>query len=391
MAVSSPADQPIAWRNLVAACAAVCVFSFSLGEMYPLLSLRMEQAGVSPTLIGLNAAMSPIGILVAGLFISKLAHVFGPKRIAMIMAGLTAVLLLAYPTFDWLPAWFVLRFLQGAFVATLFALSEAWVVRFAHGRYRARVTAIYASVISASFGLGASVLGFTGIDGYLPFAVGAIVLVLAIPLIALVDDEDELEDGSHVSFMSFAPMAPLLLVAIAVHAIFDGAMIGFFPVYAVAHDYSVQMAALTITALAFGNVFLQLPIGWLADHMSKAVVMAGCFVICALSMLIIRPLMDSVLIWPLLTVVGAAGFGIYSVGLAMLGDRFTGSDLVAGTAAFSSMWGLGALIGSVQAGWAMDVFGPEGLLLSLFAVFVVCGLAQAAAFRFSQSRRASRS
>jgi MFS family permease len=152
----------------------------------------------------------------------------------------------------------------------------------------------------------------------------------------------------------------------------------------------VQLAALTITALAFGNVFLQLPIGWLADHFNKGWVMAGCFLVCAGLLLCVRPLMDSVWIWPMLTVIGAAGFGIYSVGLAMLGDRFTGSDLVAGTAAFSSMWGLGALLGSVICGTAMNVAGPEGLPLSLVAVLVTyAGIS--GFLRLAQMRRASAS
>lgn len=376
------------WRNLIAASAAVCVFSFSMGEMYPLLALKMEGWGTPPWVIGLNSAMSPIGILVAGFFISKLAHAFGPKRVAMAMAFCTGLVLLSYPTLPYLPAWFALRFLQGACVATLFSLSEAWVVRFAHGQYRARVTAVYAAVISGSFGLGAGVLSFTGIEGYLPFAVGALVIFCAIPLIALVQDDEVLDEESHISFFGFAPKAPMLLFAIAVHAIFDGAMIGFFSVYAVAHGYSIPMAALTVTAMALGNVVLQLPLGWLADHTSKRAVMAGCFLVCGGGMLVIEPLMDTIWIWPVLPILGAAGFGIYSVGLAMLGDRFTGSDLVAGTTAFSSMWGLGALAGSVLTGVSMDLFGPEGLPLSMFGVFMVY-VVVLAAFGLRQKRVAA--
>src|SRR3954453_23729931 len=66
-------QESISWRNLVAACAAVCVFAFSLGEIFPLLSLNMEADGVSPRTIGFNTAMAPVGILVAGLFIPRLS------------------------------------------------------------------------------------------------------------------------------------------------------------------------------------------------------------------------------------------------------------------------------------------------------------------------------
>ena len=77
----SSQPETISWRNLIAACAAVCVFAFSLGEIFPLLSLNMEADGVSARMIGFNTAMAPVGILLAGLFIPKLSHAFGAKRV----------------------------------------------------------------------------------------------------------------------------------------------------------------------------------------------------------------------------------------------------------------------------------------------------------------------
>jgi MFS family permease len=130
------------WRNLIAACATVAVFSFSLGEMFPLLALKMEKWGVSASIIGLNSAMAPVGILLAGFIIPKLAHKFGSRRVTLVMAILASAVILSYPAIPDVHAWFVLRLAQGMFVATLFALSEAWVVRFAEGKYRARVVGI---------------------------------------------------------------------------------------------------------------------------------------------------------------------------------------------------------------------------------------------------------
>ena len=42
---------------------------------------------------------------------------------------------------------------------------------------------------------------------------------------------------------------------------------------------------------------------------------------------------------------GATAAGIYTVALAELGERFSGHELVTGTASFSTMWGMGALAG----------------------------------------------
>ena len=362
--------ESISWRNLIAACAAVCVFAFSLGEIFPLLSLNMEADGITPRMIGFNTAMAPIGILVAGLFIPRLSHRYGAKSVALFMAFATGGIFLLYPTFHWLPAWFVLRFTQGMTVATLFALSEAWVLSNATGKWRGLIVGAYATCISATFGVGAGVIGWVGIEGYLPFVIGAIVLCLTALPISMLSAKASEADYDHVPMLQFLPKAPMLLGAIYVHAIFDGGMLGFLSVYGVKNGMTIEIAALLLTALSFGNVFFQIPIGWIADLVGKTPMMIACFVLCVVGLAILPAMISSPFVWPLMLFLGASGFGIYTIGLAQLGDRFTGADLIAGTSAFSTVWGLGALTGSVACGLAMYQFGPNGFPGALLAIFV---------------------
>ncbi|HEY4162785.1 MAG TPA: MFS transporter [Dongiaceae bacterium] len=371
---SSPIDDgdKIDWRNLTAAFAAVCVFSFSLGEIFPLLSLNMEKNGVDPRVIGYNAAMAPIGILLAGLIIPRLSHRFGPRRLAIFMALATGVIFLGYPSFPTLWAWFPLRLIQGVCVATLFALSEAWVIGNAKGVWRGRIVGLYGSLISGSFGVGPAIVGWVGIHGYTAFVIGAVILIVsAFPISLVRDDHNRDIETPHGSIWSFIPKAPFLLGAIVIHAMFDGGMLGFLAVYGVRHGMSVERGAFLITALACGNVFFQIPIGWIADHTSKPAVMLACFIGAAFGLMVLPFAITTVWVWPLAMLMGAFGFGIYTVGLAQLGDNFSGSDLITGTAAFSTVWGLGALLGSVLAGFAMDIWGPDGFPRALLAVFLV--------------------
>ena len=366
--VTNPASE-INLRNVVAACAAVCVFTISLGEAFPLLSLTMESWGIGSEVIGLNAATSPVGILLAGLLVPGLAHTFGAKRVATFMAIATGVIFLAYPTFPTLWAWFPLRLLQGLFVGTLFALSEAWILA-AAGNLRGRVVGIYATCMSATFGIGPVIIGWVGIEGYAAFAIGAVVLFLAIIPISIVSAPATGAEREHVPMLRFVPKAPLLLAAIYVHAIFDGGMLGFLSIYGVRTGMSFEAAALLVTAWSLGNVFFQIPIGWIADRTSKRGTIVACAIGTCICLLAMPFAIGSIWIWPLLLFMGATGFGIYTVGLAELGDRFRGGDLVTGTAAFSSAFGIGALTGAVMCGLAMDAFGPHGFPGSLLAAFL---------------------
>ena len=98
-------------------------------------------------------------------------------------------------------------------------------------------------------------------------------------------------------------------------------------------------------------------------------VLAGCALTTTVTLMMLPVLIDSVLKWPLLILMGTAGYGVYTVSLASLGNRFSGIELVNGSASFAIVWGFGALIGSISGGWAMLGFGPHGLPISLAAVY----------------------
>ena len=210
------------WQNLIAAIACVTVFGFALGQMFPLLSLIMEREGVPPDVIGYNTSMQPVGILLSGFVVPPLVHRFGAKPVVVMAAFSAAAIVLCYPVLPIFWAWFGLRVLQGLAVSTLFSISEAWVVHFAQGPYRARIVGIYASVLALSFGLGSYTVAVLGTEGFLPFAVGAAVLILATFPVLLVREDampDEEGDGA-VSFFAFVPKAPVLLLAVGVFAVF---------------------------------------------------------------------------------------------------------------------------------------------------------------------------
>ncbi len=358
--------------NLLAAISAITVFGFTFGLMFPLLSLIQESRGIPPWLIGINSALHPLGIVISVFAIPYLVRRFGARN-AVIGAGLlTAAVIVAYPFVDIFPWWFGLRVLQGFFVSILFAVSEAWIVRFAEGAWRTRILAIYSSILALSFGGGPVLITFTGIEGALPFLAGAAILLLAIiPVFFVKDEAVDSEDEKPLSVLAFAGKAPILLFAIGMFAIIDAANLSFLPVYAVKKGFDGETAALALTAFVIGNTVLQFPIGWLADHTPKRIVMAGCGIITCIASFLVPFVFGTWALWPVLTVMGATAAGIYTVALSELGERFSGHELVTGTAAFSTMWGVGALVGSLMAGWSIAGFGPDGLPFTMSAVFLV--------------------
>jgi MFS family permease len=363
-------------RNLVAACASVVIFGFAMGLTYPLLSLLLERRGVPEAVIGMNAAMAPLGILISSLFIPLVVRRIGSRNTCIIAALIAAFILVFYKLFPSLEAWFVLRFFQGVTVSTLFVLSESWVVKFAEPGSRGKVVAIYGAALAASFGAGPAMISIVGIDGWLPFLLGACVMFATLMPLMLVQDPISSAEphADWKAIVRFVPQAPILLAAVFLFAVFDAGTLSLIPVYGVQVGYELAPATNMLTVLIIGNVVLLFPVGWLIDRLDRRKVLAGLAALTLILLLLIPLAVWHWLIWPILLFVGASGYGIYTCALAILGDRYTGHDLIVGSSAFATMWGSGALFGSLMAGSAMQTFGPHGLPISLsccFAIFLL--------------------
>ena len=357
--------------TVIAACAAITVFGFAFGLTYPLLSLILESRGVSSDMIGMNGAMMPIGILLISPVIPALTKMFGSRNVAIVAAIVAASMILAYKAFDNLPAWFLIRLIQGMSIPVLFVLSESWIVGAAGKKNRGKTVAIYAAVLSASFGAGPALIGVIGIEGWLPFIIGAVVITLGIIPFFFIQEQSshEPEESQATSIVRFAGKAPLLLAAVGAFAVFDAATLSLFPVYGMKNGLDVATSAYVLTAMILGNTLLQLPIGWLADRFADRLVMAGCAVVATTGLLLLPLVIGTPLMWPLLIFIGTTGYGVYTVALASLGNRFSGIELVSGTSAFALVWGFGALFGSVSGGWSLLLFDSHGLPLGLAIIY----------------------
>jgi MFS family permease len=361
-------------RNLFAACAAITVFGLAFGMTAPLLSLILAERNVSSDMIGLNAAMMPLGILLFSPVIPYLAEKFGARQVAIAAAVATALLIVAYKIFDSLGAWFVLRMVNGMSIATLFVLSEAWIVGSSGSAHRGKIVAIYASILSASFAAGPFLIGVIGVDGWMPFLIGAAAIAVGtIPIFGIREITPSANASEHKLSgpVSFTRKAPILVAAVGCFAILDSASISLLPVYGIENNLTQREAAFALTALIIGNIFLQPPIGWLADHVAPRTMFMALAAITIVAIAVLPWVLHTSLFWPALVIAGSAGYGVYTVSLKSLGDRFDGQELITGSATFSLVWGLGALLGAVSGGWSIRISSLYGLPFLLAGVYVL--------------------
>jgi MFS family permease len=374
MAVSrepSRAGERGSLRNLIAAIATIVVADIGFGLTYPLLNVILESRRIDAAVIGLNAAMGPLGIILSGPFIPRLAARFGGRPLALAAMIAIILVLLSFPLFPAIEMWFVTRFLFGVAGGTLYTLSEAWILGFAPPDARGRVAAIYGSMLSLGFSAGPFLLPYTGVEGWLPFVLAAmLVAVSALPLLFIDLDDGRHEHAGGTTMLGFVRRAPLLLFAVATLTMFDAVMLAFFPIFGLRSGLDLKTASWALAVAIAGNAVLQYPVGWLADRWSRQGVLWIAAIATPLLAMSLPFVVTTPLLWPVALLLGTSAYAVYIIAMTVMADRFQGSDLVAGSAAFGAMWGVGGIVGPPVAGIALDLLGPPGIAVTLTAIYV---------------------
>ena len=129
-------------------------------------------------MIGLSAAMSPLGMMVASSFVPRLVNWLGGVRTVLICSMMCATMfaLIGATQNVWL--WFPLRFLLGFSVIPLYVLSEVWMIALAPPYARGRFMGVYTSIISLGFALGPATLAVVGTQGWPPFIIGIVAFLV---------------------------------------------------------------------------------------------------------------------------------------------------------------------------------------------------------------------
>jgi MFS family permease len=360
------------YSNLVAAIATIASCDIALGFTLQLLPLLMEQQHISARMIGFNTAMGPIGILLAGPILPRIIGKVGPKRMAYCMVAFIITGLVIFKSTTSLYIWFPLRFVFGIATGALFTISEAWILTFAGSGNRGRIMGIYTSVMAVSFSVGPFMLPFTGTAGWLPWLIGILCLCLGTLPLAFVNVSDNLfHDEAGGNFLRVVKRAPLLLFAVGSATLFDSVFISFFTIFGLRSGLPLQTASWVLGIGIVGNTLFLSLIGSLADKWSRVGVVACSAVVTVVMAILLIYFVHSWLIWPIVIILSTSAFSVYVIALATMGDTFKGADLIAGSAAFSAMWGVGGLIGPPIVGAAIDMFGVDAMPISLGAIYVI--------------------
>ncbi|MGH6946350.1 MAG: MFS transporter [Kiloniellales bacterium] len=352
---------------------------FLIGLMMPLTALVLESWGTSATLIGIVAAMPALAIVLLMPIGPRLMARWGtikPMLAGLAVGGLALALLPLLPN---VPAWIVLRFVIGAAFALPWLVGETWINSLASEETRGRIIGLYAATVFFGFMLGPLTLEWIGIEGRMPFlvAIGALLLSI-VPLLFARRLAPRIQFEVSIPVSRILAAAPMVLGAALLAGYTEAALFGLLPVYSVHAGLPQDLSLRLLAIFLVGGLVLQYPLGWLADRSDRRLLLTVTAVIAGAAVAAMPALVGSFVLLALAAfVAGGAALGFYSLGLALLGQRFRPAELAVANAAFILLYESGSILGPAVGGFAMDLADPHGLIVAVAlgcAVFAAIGL-----------------
>lgn len=360
-------------RSLAAVISSMVVVNLVYGLTLPLLSLVLDSQGYSKTIIAMSiVAQASAGVLLAPLM-PRLITRLGAARVMQQATLLAAAMLIVLGLFQNVFLWFPVRFLLGAAGSMLWSASETVINELADDDWRGRIIGMYGSAGAAGFALGPLVLIMTGTDGILPFAVtAAFVAAASLPLFWLPNEANAYADKDHPSLRRLFRLVPHIMLLNLAYAAAVEAFIAFFPLFGIHIGLGEARSLSLLTTFALGGVVLQLPLGWLADHVQRYKLLLSCIILTMIGFLILPWIITSSVAGPIfIFVLGGAEGMIYALGVILLGQRFRGAELAAASVLFTGMWGAGTMLGPLIVGAGMDILGDLSMSYLIAAIYLI--------------------
>lgn len=360
--------------SILAASFGIGAFGVALGLTYPLLALLLAGRGVEPQIIGLNAAAMGVGILISTVAMSHLTARLHPGTVITLSLFGSAAIILAFGFTDDLWTWFALRVALGFAVNAVFVLTEAWVNEASTDEIRGRAVSGYTMALTTGFALGPLGVPLLGTQTALPFAACAVVVSATAIGVALLSRRARTQIGQPPAgaIRRFVVAAPLLVLMVMAFGFSDWTVISMMPLYFLEKGLDAASSSATVSVVHLGMILFALPTGFALDRLPRMTVGATCAALTAGCFALLPSLpSDGWSIWLALLLLGGSSVGVYTTALTLMGERFAGGMLMAGSAVYSMSYTIAGTVGMVGGGVVMDQLGYEAVPIGFALCFAL--------------------
>ncbi len=352
----------------------------SQGLLLPVLSILLEQKGVSSSLNGLNAAALYVGSFAMTLVAERVLGAIGFKRLIAAGISLVLVTLLLFPLLPGIKVWFILRLLVGIGDSAINYAAQLWVLLMAPAEHRGRNLSLYGMSYGLGFSLGPAGISLLRFGEAAPFLIlaGLFMLALLLVLFKLPNsrpDKVEHSEGQARRFGRSYSLAWYALIPALLYGYMEASLNSNFPVYGLRSGFNTDQIATLLPFAGIGGLLLQLPLGLWSDRYGrkKILIFAGTTGGLAFTLL---PLAGGHFVFTLLLLLAAGGLvgSFFSLGLSYAADILPRNLLPAANVVSSFHFSIGSIIGPGIGGLLLEFGWGSGVFVLLGGFYILFGL-----------------
>lgn len=336
------------------------------GLLGTLLGLRAEMEAFSGSEIGVVMSAYFVGYVVGSYWCPPLIRRVGHIRAFAAMAALGATAVMIHPLAVNPAAWVILRVITGFCMLGLYMVIESWLNEQVEHHRRGKVFAVYMTTNLVALGIGQFLILPYGAGGTTTFMIAALLITLGLVPVALTDVREPTPvETPKLSVRYLFQISPLGVTGGFISGLGNGAFWGMGAVFGARIGLAPSHIAVFMSALILGGALLQFPIGHLSDRFDRrSVLTVVAFLSAALAALawLFAGVSEAGLIVAAV-LYGGFSFAVYSLSVAHLNDHIQPGEVLEATRGVLLLNGVGAALGPMLAGAAMELWGPRTLPL----------------------------
>lgn len=360
----APNTPPL--RAVLSLLAATAALLTAHGLLNTLVAVRAAHEGFSTTLIGLTTSAYFIGYMVGARVMPGLLARIGHVRTFAACAALATIAVLLLPLLPYAVAWLLLRGLMGFALVGLSNVIETWLAAQAGAAERSRVLGSYMTVNLLGLAAGPLLLGFGEPGSPVLFSIAALLLAAtALPVTLTKLAPPPVHEQQKMPMATVAAAAPTAIAGVFLIGMSLGSFWGLGAVFAEQRGLERGGVGLLMAITVLGGALLQWPIGRWSDRGDRRTVMATVGVVAALALVGAAFAEDTRLMMALFAVAGGGLFSVYPLCMAHLFDRVAADRALSACSTLLVANGVGAALGPVLVGAAMQMQGAAALPLAM--------------------------
>ncbi len=371
-----------------ALCISTCSVMLGVGILMPIMPLYAKDLGASGTMVGVVIASLALTMAISNPIVGRLADKYGYKQFIVIGLIFNIPVALAYIFAKNASHLIAIRLIEGVATALVESVAMAYVGSIAPKDKEGSYMAIFNTFMMFGFGIGPILGGFLmdRVNMKAPFIAMAAFLALSLLLVIILVPKDtkdreqrhkekiKKKETPLKDALSSSILKGLLIYALIV-AIGQSGLFAFLPIVTQKQGLSASQIGLLSSVIMITAGVLQTPCGFLANKYNKLWLLMSGIILIAIDLAFV-PVCTGFWGFFILSVIGGVGSAISNpAGNAILvrGTKNLGIGFSMGL--FNLSFGMGMIIGPVQAGIVMDMISLDMVFYISAAMFILSAIA----------------